>query len=293
MEVEDWIKQFELPFSDFSPPIIWKDGKGFSTVEDYKNGFASLYKFGIVNPTSERNVKDLIATVSYGKFVDGSIGLGTGLNGIRDPLDLDFRNEFFYDQTDKKFFYHENEIDAKEILLHVQKVHKKPTQVVRGLLLRLRLWYWRSFMPGLIKIIDKILIWILWLISGEQLQEDIWGRLFSQDSFEQSDRKIPDRENSFEKKKVMNFFGYEAKRWSVVFFCLLHVSGYVLHYVSPGFKVDVLVEILSNNFLALCYVVVAFAITESLIPSFLRSIILGLNPRAFRGVTFKKIKVSK
>ena len=58
----------------------------------------------------------------------------------------------------------------------------------------------------------------------------------------------------------MEFFGYKAKRWSVVFYCLLHLTIFSFFYWKSIEYVFVN-EMLNNNFLALCYVVVSFALT--------------------------------
>jgi hypothetical protein len=291
MTSEDLSKPFGLPFSNFSAPILWQDGLGFSTTEDYGDGYASLYKFGIYNQESQGDLKKIWTSVSYGRKNQDGISLGTGKNGMRDPLDLDFHDEFFYDEKQKKFFHYGKEIEAKKILLDVEKTHKKPTKIIGGVFLRCRLWYWRLFVPGLIKVLDGILIFVLRLISGEKLQKDLWGRLFSINGNEQSNKPIPDKYNSFEDGKTMEFFGYKAKRWSVVFYCLIHIIAYVIYFYGK-LRVNLLSNILGNNFLAICYVVVTFSISESLIPSMLKSAILKINPRFFSRAISKRIKVS-
>ncbi len=291
MTKEELVEQFGLPFSNFSAPIIWQDGLGFSTTEDYNDGYSSLYKFGIYNQETQGGLKKLWVSVSYGKKTNDGISLGTGKNGLWDPIDLDFHDEFYYDEKQRKFFHYSKEISAKEILIETAKAHKRPTEITRGFVLRSRLWYWRILIPALIRGLDRLLISILWAISGEKLEKDIWGRLFSRDSLEAGNRQIPTKENSFEKGKSMEFFGYQAKRWSVVFYCLLHITAY-LFYFYFRLRINILSNILENNFLALCYIVVTFAITEALIPSALKSIILKISPRIFSRAVSKRIRVS-
>lgn len=289
MTTEDLVKQFELPFSNFSEPIKWQDDVGFSTVQSYGDGYGSLYKFGVYKQNQEEDFKKLSISVSYGKETDGGISLGTGKRGIWDPIDLNFSNEFSYSESKEKFFYNKKEIKAKDILLYIEEVHKKPTKAVRGFFLRNKLWFWRKMLPTLIKFFDLILIIILYLISGEKIKNDILKRYFSEKYKESNNQKI-DEEIEFEKNKTMEFFGYHAKRWSVVFYCSLHLLIYFFFFYLQNNHYHLTSNIGKNNFLALCYVVVSFTITEALIPKTIKNVI-SKTPKIFAQVAFKSIEV--
>ncbi len=289
--IEDFINKFELPFSNFSVPIQWADGFGFSFIEDYRDGYASLYKLGIYDQKELANgLKKIWVSVSYGKKNDDGVSLGTPKNGLLDPLDLDFQDEFFYNEKEDKFFHYNKEINAKNLILYIEKIHKKPTKIVRGILLRSRLWFWRIFIPNGIKIFDRFLILILRIISGEKLQKDIWERLFSKHFSEQSNKQLPSKEDSFENRGTMEFFGYKAKRWAVVFYCLLQLIIYIFYFYL-NIKINIITNIFKNNFLSICYVVVTFALTEYLIPLILKRAILKANPRVFNRVISKRIRL--
>ncbi|NBV29739.1 hypothetical protein EBS02_12155, partial [bacterium] len=217
--------KFNLPFSNLSDAIEWQDAIGFSVIEDYQNGFVSLYKIGFLDKKLEGSEqKDLWISVSYGKKIDEGVSLGTGGNSLDIPIDLDFHKEFSYSPTKDKFYYQHQEISAKEILLKIQRIHKLPTLALKGFRLRFRLRLWRKFIPFLIKSIDSVFIAILWLVSGEKIRNDIMGRRL----FEKPNEKIKTVE--FDDPKTMDFFGYKAKRWSVVFYCVLHLVCYFLFW---------------------------------------------------------------
>ena len=288
MLIEDLIKQFELPFNDFSDPILWNDGIGFSVTQSHTDNYESLYKFGIFEEDPKRKLKKLYISVSYGKKTDAGIALGTGKRGIWDPIDLDFHNEFFYDEDNNLIFFENEEIAGKDLLIFIEKLHKKPTKLVPGIPIRMKLWFWRKVLPFFIKIVDIILIKILWIISGEKFPKDIIHRYFDGQRIEETTQKIPELE--IVKGKTMNFFGYEAKRWAVVFYCSFHLIIYVLLLYTQNYNNLLAHKIGSNNFLSLCYVVVSFTITESLIPKMIKNFIKK-TPKIFTTVAFKTIKV--
>jgi hypothetical protein len=307
MQQDDLIAQFKFPITGFSSPIKWQDGFGFSVTQKYRNSYASLYKIGVYDEKQkEGDLKKLWISVIYGKEAEGGgISIGTGKKGVWNPVDLDFRDEYFFNLKTKKFFHFEKEIDPKNILFNVEKLHKLPTKSIRGILLRLRLRFWRIFLPSIIKIIDKCLILLLLFVSGEGPKDaDILKRLVSQwhdGHVERADqrpgsRNPPFEPVSFNKGTPLDFFGYKAKRWSVVFYCLMNLFLYILFFYwekKPDWLAYIsnpLTNILRNNFLALCYVVVSFAITEALVPSALK-IMIERVPKVFRKVSFKILKV--
>lgn len=283
---------FPFPYKDFSEPIIWTNGIGFSLTKDYGEGNASLYKIGVASEDLDTRTQRarLWLSVSYGKVTEGGILLGTREGDLWSPIDLNSLDEFFYDVNTHKFYYrNQKEIEALDIFTFLEDTHLKPTKLGKGFILRLRLWLWRKFLPFFIKIFDFILISVLWVISGERIKGDIWKRLFSVYD-ERKDKKIEPKDNLLYESKTIDFFGYKAKRWSVVFYSVLHLGLFVFFYFE---KLDhkFLTTMLANNLLALCYVVVSFSITESLIPKMLRAIIGQVNPRVFNSVASKRLKI--
>lgn len=288
---EQFRTQFSFAHDGFSEPIPWTDAVGFSRVRKFANEYASLYKFGIVE-TELQNVssrKSLWISVSYGKETMGGISLGSEKHTLSDPIELDFKDEFFCNVTTNKFYYHDKEITPQKILSTIEETHMKPTKKVGGFVLRCRLWFWRKFLPSLIKYFDIFLIGLLWLVSGERIKENIFRRLLGTRS-ERFKESIPTKEAEFEQSKTMDFFGYKAKRWSVVFYCGLHLLIFFFSFWR-GMEYSWLTAIFTSNFLALCYVVISFAFTEALVPQTLKWIISKATPKAFGSISFKRMKV--
>lgn len=285
MTSKDFLEKFNVPFPNFTNPVEWHDGIGFSVVENDENNhkFASLYKIGLRPDSKEGPVKDLWVSVSYGEKTDGGIILGSTNKSLKKPIDLYFHEEFFYDSESDIFYFQGKEIKPKDILLKIQKVHKSPTFVIKGSVLRFRLLWWRKILPGIVKFLDAILIKILLLVSGERIKHDITSRSL----FEKSNEEIQTVE--FADSETIDFFGYAAKRWSVVFYCTMHLLGYFF-VLKIGIKHGFFTHIFKNNFLALCYVVISFALTEYLLPELLKRV-LKKTPSFYGKIIFKRLNV--
>ena len=280
MTSQEFIEKFKFPLKNFSSPVAYSGDIGFSVVQEHGNNRASIYHI-VINYKNDNPIKKIISGVNYGEKTNEGIRLGID-NNLFNPIDLDFPDEFTYNTQTNKFYFKRKEIEANDILLKTEKVHIQPTKLIWGLSLRLKLWFWRKVLPFIIKTIDLILISILWIVSGERIKEDILKRLLWK-YHENEKRDI--KEIEFKTAETIDFFGYKAKRWSVVFYSLVHL---ILFYfkIFSGF----LDSVLSNSLFALCYIVISFFITESLIPEILKSII-KLTPKLFGYISFKRLKV--
>lgn len=290
MNSQEFAEKFSLPIVGFSAPVFWTDGVGFSIIQKGTEGYSSIYKIGVNSQNSTGEIKRLWVSVSYGKETSGGISLGTGREGLYDPVDVDSFDDYSYDGSLDKFFFHHNEIRPKQIILDIEKIHKHPTLLIKGLPLRLKLWFWRKFIPGLLKFVDIILISLLWGISGERITGTLMDRIFNKRYVEHSNRKI-DAPVRVEESTRMDFFGYKAKRWSVVFYCSVSLSLYAIYFFFIKHRYLFVSNIFKNNFLTLCYIVVTFAITEWLIPKILKLIIVNYVPEKFTQISFKRIKL--
>lgn len=287
MTTNELKENFKFLDQDSLRTTEWKDGVGFSIFKDYHDGRASLYKIGISDRELQKDdpLKNLRISASYGDNTPDGITLAPRKQSLWDPIDLYSLDEYFYNTATRKFYYHNKEVSAQQIFLNIENEHMRPTKKIRGFLLRYRLWYWRRSLPFTIKVIDSILIFLLWIISGERLKSNIWEK-----RSELINKRIPEKDIQFEQAKTMDFFGYKAKRWSVVFYCTLHLIIYVIIF-NKSVRYGSLSGIFTNNFLAVCYIVVSFAITESFIPTMLKSIINKITPKVFNRVTFKELKI--
>ena len=244
---EDLYGLFSFSYNDFSDPIQWSDATGISRIKKYPNGFASLYKIGITNEnkSEDSSIKQLWVSVSYGKETEGGITLG-GSEKISDPVDLDFKDEFSYNTVKRVFYFKKKGISPLGLIVHIEKQHIKPTKFFYGFILRTRLFFWRKFLTSLIKLFDKTLTGILWLISGERTSEDIWSRMLMDKNkvglyANNSSRvhNIPLKPAEFSNVGTIDFFGYKAKRWSVISFCVIHL-GISIVFITYQYKPSLL-----------------------------------------------------
>ncbi|MFA7315659.1 MAG: hypothetical protein WC059_02550 [Candidatus Paceibacterota bacterium] len=295
MTSTDLIKKFELPSGEFSDPIPWEKDIGFSIFKDRNDKYASLYKigFGLGND----NLKKLWVTATYGKKTDDSISIGTSKN-LTDPVDLDVYGQFFFNIESGKFFHYNKEIEPNNILNKLKKAHLKPTRIIVGLPLRIKLFLWRRFLPTIIKIIDRILSLLLEIFTGEVVKDKNIVRRFIDQWHEESDKKptkIDLDENIFGRNiktpKEWSFLGFKSTRWSVVFYSILHIFLYFFN--SLFWKIDdpIIIKIFESNFLTLCYVAISFSIIEFLIPYILKLSVRKI-PKIYQNVAFKRLKVS-
>ena len=292
MTSEELREKFQVPFSEFSSPVEWTDDIGFSVTESDTNNRASMYKIGLSSRDNgeDAHLKELWLSATYGEVTSAGIRLRESRN-LNEPVDLDVYKDFFYDERNDHFYYKDEIIEPKQILVKLRNAHRLPTKPFKGFPIRTKLWFWRIVLPAIINSIDWIFIISLLLVSGEKTEKNIIRRRIE----ERSDARIsntPTQSNSinFQDSKKINFFGYEAKRWSVIFYCIVHLLGYLiilLFNINHGY----FIIIGKSSFLSLCYVVVTFAIVESGIPAILRSLIKSMT-KIYTNVAFKTIKVS-
>ena len=81
-----------------------------------------------------------------------------------EPLDLESRDEFFFDINTEKIYKYAKEIDADEMLLEIYNKHIKTTYLLHGCVLRLKLRFWRVLLPWLFIFISKTSLF-LWILS--------------------------------------------------------------------------------------------------------------------------------
>lgn len=286
---------FDFPHNGFSSPLSWSDGVGVSRVKDLPGEHASIYKIGIINEelNKESGRNKLSISVYYGKKILEGISLGSE-ESLSRPVDFDNRDEFSFDIDSQTFFQKDKQLSAENLLDVLEERHMRPTQMGRGFLLRSYLWFWRRLLPSLVTLVDYFILSLLWIISGETLKKDfmgkrdLLGRLVGGLGTEKTKEGIKDK-YEFTVGKPMDFFGYPAKRWSVVFYCGIHL---VLFFVFLKYSVrnSVVENIFSNNFTTLCYVIVSFAITEAGIPRLLKYLI-EQTPQLYGHISFMRLKL--
>lgn len=252
------------------------------------NEYVSLIKFAVLEDGEPRRRK-LFASATYGKDRGSSIEIRSLEDTKRDdPVDLEFMDEFYYDPKANQIFHGRKKITPVQLVKEVYEKHIKSTRTLAGFLLRIRFWFWRYLLRDLIELLGKVTKTLLFIISGVRYSYDAFfeGSEWA-DTYATSQGN--GKENSQGGEDKLNFLGYTAKKWPILFYCFLHLGVYIICDII-NFKPHIIVALLQNNFLTLVYVIVSISLIESMIPDGLKKLIRALSRLSLK-LTFKKIKV--
>lgn len=238
--------------------------------------------------------KAFYITATYGEELPEGIRMRTEQN-FHEPLDLEFRDEFFYDTTTEKIYKGNNEITGNDALLEVYGKHIKTTRPVIGLFLRTKLRFWRIWLPWIPKIVSYLGHYLLLLISGDKYsyeflfqEENLNGQIISSRMAERVKRKEISKESAKESKEI-DFFGNKVPQWPIVFYSSLHlIFWFTIKYV--GIDTSNLEGFFNNNFLLVLYVIVSFWIIETVLPFLLKKLVKYSSTLSFLA-SHKTIKV--
>lgn len=294
MNIQRFIDKFQFKKLGFSDPVAFSDAIGFSTSKDrLQNGvpFVSIYKFFLRPEDLNNSVgkKPVIISVSYAeKLNDGTLRISpTSIKRrLNWPIDLFSKDEFFYDLSTEKFYFKEREITTEEIVRTVEALHTKPTKLIRGFILKCKLFFWRILVTNILKLLYYSLIKILYVFSGTKTEKSIWLVNISRDKFDE-DRNV--KKESFAEEKI-DIFGYHASAWSVVVYAILHLSIYTIWYFKLNFENGFIKSIFSNAFLTTVYVIPSLVFFERLFPNVLEFLIKW-SGEYFHRASYKQIKI--
>ena len=258
--------------------------------QDTKN--VSGIGFYISNKTlsdSNTNRKAFYITATYGEELPEGIRMRSERNFL-EPLDLEFRDEFFYDTSTEKIYKENLEVAPTDVLLEVYGKHIKTTRPIRGLFLRTRLRFWRIWFPFIPKLISHILHYLLLLISGDRYtyeflfqEENLNGQIISSKMEGRVGRNKESAKIKEEEKesKQIEFFGNKVPQWPIVFYSTLHLSFWfsIKHY---GFNTQKIEDFFNNNFLLVLYVIVSFWLIGTVLPFLLKKFVKYFSTWSFQ-----------
>lgn len=298
MTSSDFLSLFNLALNDFLKPIEWiGTDVGFSILKDQEANYASLYKIGL-NKDKEGILKNLWVSATYGKKSDGGISIGEQRSTWK-PVDVTFNDHFFYNTETGKFIERSGkEIQPEQIWLRLNKAHLRNTKWFSGFSLRIKLGFWRKFLPFLIKVLDRILAFLLELFTGEVVKDkDIVKRFVNQWHVEsnrgphfETDADDAKLTRNIKTPKMWSFLGFEATRWSVVFYSIVNIFLYFFSSLFWQVENPIITNFFEDSFLILCYVATSFSVIEYLIPLILK---IGVRkmPKVYHEVAFKRLKI--
>jgi hypothetical protein len=246
-------------------------------------------------PSSTR--KAFYITATYGEELSDGIRMRSEHNFL-EPLDLEFRDEFFYDTNTEKIYREDKEITGDELLQEVYTKHIKTTKPIRGLFLRIKLRFWRIWLPWLLKLVSNFFHYFLLLISGDKYsyeflfqEEKLNGTIISSkmEGRVGRSRQLPEGKEKEKEAKKMEFFGIIVPQWPIVFYSALHLSAWsIAKYYA--LLTDDIKNFFDNNFLVVLYVIVSFWLIETVLPFLSKKLIKLFSTLSFLA-SAKKVRV--
>ena len=241
--------------------------------------------------------KTFYIKATYGEELPEGIRMRTEQN-FHEPLDLEFRDEFFYDTDTEKLYKGSKEITGDEVLLEVYAKHIKTTRSIWGLYLRTKLRFLRIWFPWPLKFLSNVFHYLLFFISGDKYtyeflfqEENLNGQIISSRMEGRVDRNKESAKIKEEEKesRQIDFFGNKVPQWPIVFYSMLHLSfWFLIKYLDV--KIDQIENFFSNNFLLVLYIIVSFWVIETVLPFLLKKFVKYLSTWSFQ-VANKTIKV--
>lgn len=277
----NFIKKFRLSKLGFYALTSFTDYNiGFSVQKKLVGGddnYVSLIQFFIPNKIfndGQIRRKPLSIRATFGKKVEGGIKMRS-FEEIKftDPVDAEYPNEYFYDIKTGKFYKKNKKIITDKLVNEIYGKHIKSTKPVMGILLRLKLRFWWSFMKSFWGLISKFFYFALFVISGDRYTYDY---IFKEETLNgnviTSKYRGVNKDNvkeSLKEGEKFDFFGYKASRRSIIFYSILHFFLFGA-FLYIDYKPAALIAIFENNFLTAIYVILSFWAIEVLIPDFFK-----------------------
>lgn len=295
------IKKFEPEKHGFSNVVKFEDGNiGFSFQRKFDGGdntHTSLFQIYIPQTAlSDKLItkKPLSIHVSYGKQLQNGVQMRSEQK-LSEPLDAEFPNEYFYDSNKQDLYRGNKKVSGSELLQEIYEKHIKNTRPVRGILLRVKIYFWQTIVKNILLCIGKIFYWILLVISGNKYsynyifeEEKLNGVIVRSKLRTVNEKKITESSQEKESEKI-DFLGLKVSRWSVIVYSSVHFSFY-WYFIHAHYFSKALWRIFENNFLTVLYVVLSFWILETASPKIIEWIIRFCTKWAYLS-EIKKVKI--
>lgn len=300
MKSEDFIKKLENVKGFYNlEPITNAIGFSFlKDFDDHKNNYTSLLTFYISEKENKlKNKKTLVAHATYGRKAEKGVYVRNDEEfKFSDPVDIISTDEYYYDIENDKFFKKNREISLFGLIDDFYGTHIKNTKILNGALIRMKIFFWKIIIAKFFKTLSKFFYWMLYLISGNKYSyEPIWKTEILNNVVISSTFKdtIGLNKDGFKEDltvEELEFLGYKAPLWSILFYSLLHLMIYfIFNYIN--YKPDIIVNIFENNFLTLAYVVLSLWFIEQMLPNILKFLIKSSSERFKYFSYLKEIKI--
>ena len=208
------------------------------------------------------------------------------------PLDVESKDEFFFDKASEKFFFKHKEIAPNVVLDAIFNMHIKITKPLKGLWLRIKYFLLIIFMPFIYKSSKMLCKSLYFIIALGKYDYDIFQKQFFLDSQE------PEEETkaSIDNEKTIEVLGYPIKQKPLFTYSFFTLAVFTANYFLPSLFTNFIpihnyiVTILKNSFLTILYAIVTLYLWEFILPSSLKYGVKYFEEKSFAS-KFHKITI--
>ncbi len=308
----NFLNFFNISGKDFIDPVQMEDSKiGFSVKRKYDESLLKKLKIPknapfvclihVIVQDDDYKTKDLIPIkfkASFGYSHDGSLRAGIKYleNGtFFYPLDIESKDEFFFNKTTNKFFYKKKNISPSAILDAVFEMHIKITKPIKGSWLRIKFFWYMIVIPFLFKSIKKICRILHSMITFEKYNYIMLLPIDGLSITRTQDSEKAKGEIDSDDKKV-KIFGYNINPNPLLTYCMTNLFFYTIYYFFPLLFGNFIVicnyisRVSKNNFLIVLYVVFTLYIWDVTLPCILKRGIKYFEEKGYSS-KFYKIRI--
>lgn len=246
---------------------------GFSVKKKLKEGDdsnVSIFDIHIPNKYLEdkiKSLKPLNVSIHYGKETSEGIVLREEPK-LNEPVDVFFPDEYYYDISSGIFYKKDKQILANKIIEETYSEHIKTTKMVSGLKYRTKIYLYRKAFRLFCEYLARAFSVFYKIITGNTYKYG-FDNYFSR-------KRNPSLANDLEIKRKdvepVNFLGYIAPPQTIFLYSISHLFIFaVLFYID--WKPYILIEIFSNTFLTLVYVMTTLIFFDRLLPGLIKLLI--------------------
>lgn len=239
---------------------------------------------GTIDKT-ENTKKPLNISLYYGKKAEGGGVIIRQDPKLNDPIDVFFPDEYYYDISSGEFFKKDKKITADKIFEEVYNEHIKSTRLLKGLLVRSKIRFYRIFLNLIFKYASKFLSFLVKLISGDVYEYGFPDHINKILNPKAEKPKQPEDKS----ENRVSFLGYKATTECILFYSIIHFIIFSIFYYFD-FKPGFLIKIFSNAFLTLIYVMMSLIIIDKVLPQMLKRLIDIFSELSYHFL-FKSIKL--
>lgn len=298
-----FIEKFHSEKFGFFDLTQFTDAKiGFSVKKNLNKGdkdnitILAIYIPDRILDKTETALKPLSIHATYGKKTENGGVIMRENPKPTDPIDVYFPDEYYYDIESKEFFKKNKKITAEEILKEVYYKHIISTKLIKGLYVRIKIKFHRTFLKLFFEYISIYFHGVLYLISGNfysynpMFNERKRNNEILSSDITSSYEKTKELKLKEQPSKKINFLGYETTSYCIFFYSIFHLYIYFIFINFPNIFSANMIKIFGNSFSILVYVMFSLIIIDKVLPLFLELLIDIFSKLSF-DAQYKTIKL--